>query len=198
LTRLILASASEARSRLLRAAGLTFESIPAHIDEQAVRESFQAAGTGPRALADSLAGLKARKISVSHPDAIVIGADQLLVFDGEAIGKSAGLLEARTLLKRLAGTTHALVTASVLAKNGAIVWRHVAHAELTMRPLSDAFLDDYLLANGEDLLGAVGCYRLEGKGIQLFSNISGDYFTILGLPLLPLLGALREFGVLLS
>ena len=196
MTRLILASQSEARTRLLRAAGLTFESIPARIDEQAVRESLLA--TDPRDLADSLAELKARKVSASHPDALVIGADQLLVFEGEAIGKSTDFLEARALLKRLSGTTHALITASVLARNGAVVWRHVTRAELTMRPFSDAFLDDYLSANGEELLDCVGCYRLEGEGIQLFSNVSGDYFTILGLPLLPLLGALREFGVLLS
>jgi septum formation protein len=195
-THLILASASPTRAKLLRAAGLSVELIPAHIDETAVKESLIAEKAPPRDIADVLAELKAAKISMAHPDAIVIGADQVLVFHGELVSKSEDLESAKHLLQRLSGDSHELLTAAVLAKNGAVVWRHITHSRLTMRTLSDAYLDGYLARQGADILGSVGCYRLEGEGVQLFSNVSGDYFAILGLPLLPLLTALREMGAL--
>jgi septum formation protein len=196
LTRVILASGSVVRARLLTAAGIAFDAVSPHVDEDAVKESLLTEQAPPRDIADALAALKASKVSTSHPGALVIGADLVLVFDGELISKMPDLAAARALLKRLAGRKHELVGAVVLAKDGAIVWRHVARAELTMRNFSDTFLDAYLERQGDAILSSVGCYFLEGEGVQLFSHIVGDYFTILGLPMVPLLNALREFGAL--
>jgi len=126
----------------------------------------------------------------------VLGADQVLNFEGELISKMPDMASARALLKRLAGKRHELISAAVLAQNGAPLWRHSGRVRLTMRPLSDTFLDDYLASEGEVLLKGVGCYRLEGLGAQLFERVEGDYFSVLGLPLLPLLAQLRELGVL--
>ena len=196
MTRLILASGSTVRARLLAAAGITFDVVAPHVDEDAVKESLLSESAPPRDIADALAALKASKVSMSHPGALVIGADQVLVFEGELISKSQDAPASRALLKRLAGRKHELIGAVVLAKEGAIVWRHIARAELTMRNFSDAFLDDYLARNGEEILSSVGGYLLEDEGVQLFSHIAGDYFTILGLPMIPLLNALREFGAL--
>jgi septum formation protein len=193
---LILASSSPVRARLLTAAGVTFDVVPARIDEDMLTESLLADGAQAQDVAEKLAELKAQKISASHPGMLVVGADQVLVFQGEIIGKSPNVAETRALLRRLAGQAHRLIAAVVLAKDGAILWRHVAQAELHMRNFSDGFLDSYLAAQGDFVLGSVGCYHLEGEGAQFFSKISGDYFTVLGLPLLPLLGALREFGVI--
>ncbi len=190
---LVLASGSRTRARLLRAAGLAFEVQPANVDEETVKDSFFA--EGPDRLADALAELKACKISSSRPDAFVIGADQLLVFERDVISKSTTPAEARRLLLRLSGQTHTLISAVALAKGGAVIWRHLARAELCMRRFSEEFLDTYLAENADAVRDCVGCYEIEGAGIQLFSAIEGDYFTILGLPLLPLLGALRELGV---
>lgn len=196
MTQLILASGSAVRARLLTAAGMTFDVVSPHVDEDTVKESLQAENAPPRDIADALAALKASKVSTSHPNTLVIGADLVLVFEGELISKMPDLAAARVLLKRLAGREHELVGAVALAKDGAIVWRHIAHAELTMRSFSDAFLDSYLERQGEAILSSVGCYFLEGEGVQLFSHVTGDYFTILGLPMIPLLNALREFGAL--
>jgi len=196
LTRLILASGSVVRARLLEAAGITFDVVSPHVDEDAVKESLLAERAPPRDIADALAALKASKVSMSHPGALVIGADLVLVFEGQLISKMPDRAAARALLKRLAGRKHELVGAVVLAKDGAVVWRYVARAELTMRAFSDAFLDGYLQRQGDAILSSVGCYFLEGEGVQLFSHIAGDYFTILGLPMVPLLSALREFGAL--
>jgi septum formation protein len=196
LTQLILASGSAVRARLLNAAGVAFDVVSPHVDEDAVKESLLAEKAPPRDIADALAGLKASKVSTSHPGALVIGADLVLVFEGELISKMPDLAAARALLKRLAGHKHELVGAVVLAKDGAVVWRHVTRAELTMRNFSDAFLDGYLARQGDAILSSVGCYFLEGEGAQLFSHITGDYFTILGLSMIPLLNALREFGAL--
>jgi septum formation protein len=175
---------------------LTFEAIAPHVDELTVKEALVAEGVRPRDLADALAELKAAKVSMSHPGALVIGSDQILVLEGEIISKSSDMDEARSLLRRLSGQRHQLLTAVVLARSGAIVWRHIASAELVMRKLSDGFVESYLASQGEAILSSVGCYWLEGAGIQLFSEIDGDYFGILGLPLLPLLGALRDMGEL--
>ncbi|HTW33861.1 MAG TPA: Maf family protein [Rhizomicrobium sp.] len=196
MTRLILASGSAARARLLTAAGIAFDVVAPHVDEDAVKDSLLTAKAPPRDIADTLAALKASKISLSHSGALVIGADQALVFDGELISKSPDVPAARALLERLAGRKHELIGAVVLAKDGAVVWRHVARAELTLRHFGETFLDGYLERNGEEILSSVGGYLLEGEGVQLFSHIDGDYFTILGLPMLPLLNALREFGAL--
>jgi septum formation protein len=196
LTQLILASGSEVRAKLLRSAGLTFDVVPPHVDELTVKEALVAEGVRPRDVADALAELKAAKVSTSHPGALVIGSDQILLFDGEIISKSSDVAEARALLQRLSGQPHQLLTAVVLGRSGAIVWRHIASAELAMRKLSDDFLDGYLSSQGEAILSSVGCYQLEGAGIQLFSRIDGDYFGILGLPLLPLLNVLRDMGAL--
>jgi septum formation protein len=196
LTRLILASGSVVRARLLNAAGIAFDVVSPHVDEDTVKESLLAEKVPPRDIADTLAALKASKVSTSHPDTFVIGADLVLVFEGELISKMPDLASARALLRRLAGRKHELIGAVVLAKEGSVVWRHVARAELTMRDFSDTFLDGYLARQGDAILSSVGCYFLEGEGVQLFSHITGDYFTILGLPMIPLLNALREFGAL--
>lgn len=196
MTRLILASASRTRAKLLENAGLVFEAIAPNVDEITVKESLLGEGAEPGEVADGLAELKARKVSSAYPDDIVIGADQVLVFCGEIISKSPDIQSARSLLARLAGHAHELVASVVLAKDGGVIWRHIGRTELTMRKFTDSFLDAYLSAVGDEALTSVGCYQLEGRGVQLFSRISGDYFTILGLPLLPLLGALRDLGAI--
>ncbi|HWU26347.1 MAG TPA: Maf family nucleotide pyrophosphatase [Rhizomicrobium sp.] len=196
MTALVLASASPIRARLLRAAGLKIAVAPAAVDEAAVRESLLKDRTPPGGIADALAELKARKVSQSRTDKLVIGADQVLALSGEIIGKSADLTAARELLRRLSGREHELVCAVVLAREGVVVWRHCATVKMVMRPLSGEFLDSYVRREGETALDCVGGYRFEGEGVQLFSHYVGDYFAILGLPLLPLLGALRELGAL--
>lgn len=196
MTPLVLASGSAVRVRLLQAAGIAFDVVSPHVDEEAVKESLAAERAPPRDVADALAALKASKVSMSRPGALVIGADLVLVFEGELISKMPDLAAARALLKRLAGRKHELIGGVVLAKDGSVVWRHVSRAELTMRDYSDTFLDRYIEREGEAVLSSVGCYFLEGEGVQLFSHVAGDYFTILGLPMVPLLNALREFGAL--
>lgn len=190
--KLILASSSRSRADMLRNAGVKFEIVPAHVDEDAVKKSL--AGSPAHIVADALAELKA--LSTNHPNALVLGADQILDFNGELISKSESLEEAAALLRRLRGREHHLITAAVLAKGGKPVWRHVEKSTLHMRDFSDEFLETYLAGEGEGLLFGVGCYRLEGRGSQLFGKIEGDYFSILGLPLLPLMAALREQGIL--
>ncbi|MEJ0043592.1 MAG: Maf family protein [Rhizomicrobium sp.] len=147
-------------------------------------------------VAGHLAEAKALQISTRHPQALVLGADQTLLFDGAVVGKCPDLVAARRLLERLRGRTHSLVGGYVLASAGAVVWRHGETATLSVRDFSDGFLDFYLAAEGEGLLSAVGCYKLEGLGAQLFARIEGDYFSILGLALHPLLAELRRQGVL--
>lgn len=195
MTRLVLASASEVRARILNGAGVDFDVYPAHMDEDAVKDSLLAAKAPLRDVADKLAELKALRVSASVPDALVLGADQVLAFDGALVSKCASLGEARDLLRRLRGRTHQLISALVLAKAGGAIWRTVETATLKMRDFSDRFLDDYLAAEGEELLKGVGCYRLESRGAQLFERVEGDYFTVLGLPLQPLLAALRQHGI---
>ena len=193
---LVLASASPSRARMLKAAGVALEIRPAHVDENVVKESLLGEGIGPTGVADALAELKALRISASAGESVVLGADQVLDFDGELISKVPDLAAARSLLQRLSGKRHALVSAAVLARGGSVIWRHTDRVRLQMRVLSDAFLDDYLAREGEALLAGVGCYRLEGLGAQLFERVEGDYFSVLGLPLFPLLGQLRELGIL--
>lgn len=194
--RLILASASSARAALLSAAGIAFAIEPATIDESRVKREARRTGDSAMSCAIALAIAKACVVSQRHPEALVIGADQLLVAGTEWFDKPNDLADAKAQLQALRGRTHTLATASCVAGGGVALWRATSMPELTMRPFSDAFLDSYIDAEGEALLGSVGAYRLEGRGAQLFSRISGDHFAVLGLPLLELLGFLRERGVL--
>lgn len=191
----ILASKSAARRALLAGAGVTHEADVAGVDEEAVKTTLLADGATPRDVADALAELKAIKVSAKR-SGLVIGADQTLDLDGTLYDKAETLEAARERLKALRGKTHKLHSAVVVAKDGAPIWRELATASLTMRDFSDAFLDEYLATEGDQALGSVGCYRLEGPGAQLFSKIEGDYFAILGLPLLGLLDLLRRHGEL--
>jgi septum formation protein len=195
---IVLASASSARAALLRAAGIPILVDAAAIDETEVRASLQAARAGPAAVAEALAELKAQRVSRRHAGRLVIGADQVLERDGVLFDKPADLAAARDQLLALRGRRHQLVSAAVLVRDGQRVWHHVDRADLEMRDFSPGFLDRYLEVVGEATLSSVGAYHLEGVGAQLFASVEGDYFTILGLPLLPLLGILREHGVLPS
>ena len=191
----VLASKSYARRAVLDGAGVPYEAATAGVDEDAVKAAMLAEGVTAREIADALAELKAIKVSRARPG-FVIGADQTLEFEGQLYDKAETLEQARTRLRTLRGKPHKLHSAVVVAKDGAPIWREVVTATLTMRDFSDAFLDAYLAAEGEAALGSVGCYRLEGPGVQLFSKIDGDYFTILGLPLMGLLDLLRRHGEL--
>ena len=194
-TEVILASASPSRAALLRAAGIEFRVQPAAVDEVEIKHSLRAVGAPPGDIAVALAELKALRISRGAGPALVVGADQILVCDDQQFDKPADLAGARDQLLALRGRTHALHTALAVAKENVVIWRHVDVARLTMRPFSDRFLDGYLADAGASILSSVGAYRLEGPGIQLFSRIDGGYFTILGLPILPLLDFLRGHQV---
>lgn len=196
MTDIVLASGSKARAQVLAAAGVTFEVAVAGVDEGAVKAGLLAQGNGPREVAEVLAELKAIKVSRHRPGALVIGADQTLDLAGALFDKAETMAEARERLQHLRGKTHKLHSAVVVALDGVAIWREVPAARLTMRPFTDAFLDAYLARADESLLGSVGCYRLEDEGVQLFSRIDGDYFTILGLPLMGLLDLLRRYGAL--
>ena len=194
--RLILASASSARAAMLRAAGVDFAVEPADIDEALLKRQCRRAGDSAAACAIALATAKARHVSACNPEALVVGADQILVTGSEWFDKPRDAAEARAQLQKLRGRTHRLATAVCVAGAEIPLWRTVSIPELTMRGFSDAFLDAYIAAEGDALLGSVGAYRLEDRGAQLFSRITGDHFAVLGLPLLELLGYLRERGVL--
>ena len=194
----VLASASPTRAALLRSAGISIAIDAAAIDEAEVKASLRAARAAPAAIAESLAELKAQRVSRRHAGSLVIGADQVLECDGVLFDKPVDLAAARNQLLALRGCVHRLISAVVLMRDGQRVWHHVDRAELKMRDFSADFLDRYLESAGEAALSSVGAYQLEGCGAQLFASIDGDYFTILGLPLLPLLDILREHGVLAS
>lgn len=194
MTDLILASKSAARSALLAGAGLKFETTGAGVDEDAFKAERLAKGEGPREVAVRLSELKALAVSRTRPG-LVIGADQTLDLGGRLIDKAASLAEARRRLEDLRGRIHHLHSGVAVAQAGRVVWSNVETATLFVREFSDAWLDGYLARQGETILSSVGCYQLEGEGVQLFDRIEGDYFTILGLPLLPLLEFLRERGV---
>ncbi len=189
----ILASGSASRRAILENARVAFEVDPADIDEGAVKDSF--AGD-PAALALELAERKALEVSNRRPGALVLGSDQVLEFDGVAYDKARSVAEAEERLRQLRGETHYLQGGIALARDGEIVWRHQATSTLVMRNFSDAFLADYLDKAGDILTKAVGCYAFEGLGAQLFERTEGDYYAILGLSLIPVLGALRAHGVL--
>ena len=190
---LVLASASAARRRMLEDAGVVFDVVAPTCDEEAAKRQYRAEGRSPHTQAEALAELKAKSVS-QQTGAYVIGADQMLAVDGVALDKPASVAEARQHLLRLRGCPHELITAAAVAKDGAIVWRATDIPRLTMRRFSDAFLDDYITRAGEDVLRSVGAYQLEGLGAQLFERVEGDYFSVLGLPLLPLLAFLRGQG----
>jgi septum formation protein len=182
---------------MLAAAGVTFTSEAAGVDEDSVKQAMIGEGTDGRRLADALAELKAVKLSRRHPDALVLGCDSTVAAaDGSLIDKAGSREESAEQLRGLAGTTHKLTSAAVVAQGGVPIWRHIDTARLTMRPFSEAFIESYLDAEWPVIGGCVGGYRLEGLGAQLFSRIDGDHFTILGLPLLPLLDWLRARGEL--
>ena len=195
-SRLVLASGSASRRRLLEAAGVPFEAATAAVDEDEVKLAMKAEGADAFAVAEALAELKAQRVSPRFPGALVLGADQMLVCEGAWFDKPADLAGAAEHLRRLAGRPHHLLTALCLLHDGTRIWHHRDRAELTMRPLSEAAIQGYLAEVGEAALGSVGGYQLEGRGIQLFQSISGDFFGILGLPLLPLLDMLRNHGVI--
>ena len=194
--RVVLASASVARAALLRGAGVALSVEPAAVDEDRLKREMRQDGESAAGCAIVLATEKAVVVSRRDPAALVIGGDQILAIGAEWFDKPADLDAARRQLLALRGRTHMLATAVCVAEAGMPVWRAVSIPELTMRHFSDAFLDRYVEAEGNSLLGSVGSYRLEGLGAQLFSRIGGDYFAVLGLPLLELLGFLRERGVL--
>ena len=192
----ILASTSSARRSLLAAAGLAHEAMSPGVDEALAKVGLLADGADPAGVARALAGMKALAVSRQRPGALVIGADQTLDLDGQLFDKAETLEAARERLVLLRGRTHLLHSAVAVARDGVVVWDSAPSALLTMRDFSDRFLDDWLARQGDSVLGSVGCYRLEDEGVQLFSRIEGDYFTILGLPLVGLLAFVREQGVL--
>ena len=191
---LVLASASASRAGLLRAAGVEFSVHPADLDEAALMAGM--AGSQAASVVLALAGAKALTVSAARPGALVLGGDTVIALDGDLVSKCADMAAARALLQRMSGKDHLLVSAAALARDGNVIWRHASPVRLTVRPLSPAFLDAYLAAEGPAILSSVGCYHYEGRGAQLFDRVEGDYFSVLGLPLLPLLAALRQEGVI--
>lgn len=195
---IILASGSAVRATLLRNAGVTFTTAIVRIDEAAIRDALLAEGASPRDIADHLAELKSARASARHPGAVVIGCDQVLAIGRDVLGKPETPAAARAQLEQLRGREHRLLSAVVVHRDGEPLWRHVGEARLVMRDFSDVWLDGYLARNADSLGDTVGGYKLEHEGVRLFSGIEGDYFTILGLPLLPLLSWLSLRGTIPS
>lgn len=192
-----LASGSVIRRQIMDGAGLDYQVVVKPVDEAAIKAAMLAEGSRLRDIADALAEAKARRVSMNRAG-LVIGADQIMVFENTLYDKPKDMEGARARLLKLRGKTHHLMGAVVICENGAPVWRHMAKTELTMRDFSDGFLDDYLEAEGEGVLTSVGAYKFEGRGAQLFSEVKGDFFSVLGLSLLPVLNYLRTRGAIMS
>ncbi len=196
---LVLASQSTSRRALLAAADVPHEAASPGVDEDAAKAGLRAAGVDARGLADALAELKALKLSRQRPSDLVLGCDQVLVLeDGSTLDKAESRDEARAQLSLLRGSTHRLVAAAVIAEGGIPIWRHIDIAKMMMRDFSDEFLDLYLDVEWPAVSGCVGCYRLESRGVQLFSRVEGSHFTVLGLPLFQVLDYLRTRGIIAS
>lgn len=193
---IVLASGSTIRKTLLENAGLEIEIKPARVDEEMIKQALSADGSTSRDVADALAEAKARKVSLKSPGQLVFVFDQVLDFDQVILSKPKSIAEARDQLKQMKGQTHSLLSAAVIYENGEPLWRHVGIARLTMRDFSDDYLDDYLARNWESIRESVGGYKLEEEGVRLFSRIEGDYFTILGIPMIELLSYLTIRGTL--
>jgi len=191
---IILASGSEVRATLLRKAGVQVEAISPRIDEDAVKAALMSEAAAPRDIADTLAELKARKISEKMPGALVIGCDQVLDFEGSLLSKPETPEEALDQLRRMRGRRHKLLSAAVICRDGRPEWRHVGQVRLTMREASDSYLQGYVARNWDSIRHSVGAYKLEEEGVRLFTAIDGDYFTVLGMPLLELLNFLMLRG----
>lgn len=189
---LILASTSASRRAMLDAAGVPHRALASGVDEAPVKAALMTDGVSPRDLADALAELKAVKVSLSAPGALVLGGDSVFALaDGTLLDKPENRDEAAVHLRAMSGGNHSLWSAAVIAENGRAVWRHVERASLSVRPLSDGFIERYLDHEWPDIAGCVGCFRMEAMGVQLFDRVEGDHFTILGLPLIPVLSYLR-------
>ena len=193
---IVLASGSEIRAQLLRNAGVPFSVQTARVDEDTAKRALLAEGASPRDIADTLAEMKARKVSDKFPDAMVLGCDQVLDFDGQVLSKPETPEEAMAQLKAMRGKRHMLLSAAVIYQNGEPLWRHVGQVRLRMRVSSDAYLRDYVARNWDSIRHAVGAYKLEEEGVRLFATIDGDYFNVLGMPLLELLNFLAVNGVI--
>lgn len=196
MTELILASQSASRRAMLDAAGVSYRAIPARVDEDAVKSAMLGEGQSPRAIADALAELKAIKISQMEPQALVLGSDSVISVEETLFDKPVSKEDAADHLRRFSGQAMTLHSAAVIAEGGKPVWRHVEKAVLHVRTLSEAFIAEYLDEEWPAISACVGCFRIEGPGVQLFSRIQGDHFTVLGMPLLPVLGYLRDRKVM--
>lgn len=193
---LILASGSEIRAQLLRNAGVPFNIEIARVDEQMIKESLLAEGASPRDIADALAESKARKVASKHPDAMVLGCDQVLDFQGALLSKPDSPDQAISQIKSMRGERHSLLSAAVIYNEGKPIWRHVGQVRLRMRQASDSYIQDYVTRNWDSIRHSVGGYKLEEEGVRLFHSIEGDYFNVLGMPLLELLAFLTLRGVI--
>ncbi|WP_299294783.1 Maf family nucleotide pyrophosphatase [uncultured Tateyamaria sp.] len=195
-TPIILASGSRIRADLMRNAGLDFDVQMPRIDEETIKHALLAEEALPRDIADTLAEMKARKIADKNPDAMVIGCDQVLAFDGRILSKPIDVQDARAQLASMRGERHMLLSAAVIYHEGKPIWRHVGQVRLRMRNVSDEYLDAYIARNWDDIRHSVGAYQLEAEGVRLFHSIEGDYFHVLGMPLLELLAFLTLRGVI--
>ncbi|APX13115.1 Maf family protein [Tateyamaria omphalii] len=195
-TPIVLASGSSIRAQLLRNAGVPFDAMAPRVDEDAIKDALIAEGAPPRDVADALAEMKARKVADKVPGAMVIGCDQVLAFDGQILSKPSDPEEATDQLRAMRGERHMLLSAAVIYHEGKPIWRHVGQVRLRMRQVSDGYLNDYMARNWDDIRHSVGAYQLEAEGVRLFHSIEGDYFNVLGMPLLELLAFLTLRGVI--
>ncbi len=193
---LILASNSTSRAKLLRNACVRFKAVNAQVDEEMIKLTLATECTTPRDTADTLAEFKARKVSASHPGALVLGCDQVLDFQGKVFSKPRSCNDARSQLWDLRGNRHQLFSAAVIYRDGQPLWRFIGAARLTMHNFTDAYLNEYLMRNWDGVKHCVGAYKLEGEGVRLFEKVEGDYFTILGMPLVEILSYLTRQGEL--